>query len=248
MRLTMTVLASALVAACGSTVPDSGYRGVGFNDYDDHERARAAREAELTGSALPSPSAVSSEPLSAIDPAIGSGNEAENVAAATREALARTGGAGDAPDAQRGGADQTPQTVATADGISIENDFEAVDARRSIEADAALIEQNRAQYKVIEPTELPTRASSNTPNIVEFALRTSHPPGTQMYRRSPLNSEARYLRNCAQYASADQAQLDFLSRGGPERDRLGLDPEGDGYACGWDPRPFRAAVAAGGGA
>ena len=43
-------------------------------------------------------------------------------------------------------------------------------------------------------------------------------------------------------SSPDQAQIDFLSKGGPERDRLSLDPDGDGYACGWDPRPFRKAV------
>ena len=38
------------------------------------------------------------------------------------------------------------------------------------------------------------------------------------------------------------AQQAFLEAGGPERDRKGLDPDGDGYACAWDPTPFRAAV------
>ena len=37
----------------------------------------------------------------------------------------------------------------------------------------------------------------------------------------------------------DQAQQDFLAKGGPERDRMGVDPDGDGFACAWDPRPFR---------
>ena len=32
--------------------------------------------------------------------------------------------------------------------------------------------------------------------------------------------------------------------GGPERDRNALDPDGDGYACGWDPSVYRAAAAA----
>ena len=31
----------------------------------------------------------------------------------------------------------------------------------------------------------------------------------------------------------------FLEAGGPKRDRKGLDPDGDGFACAWDPRPFR---------
>ena len=30
--------------------------------------------------------------------------------------------------------------------------------------------------------------------------------------------------------------------GGPERDQFGIDPDGDGYACSWDPSPFRKAV------
>jgi hypothetical protein len=33
-----------------------------------------------------------------------------------------------------------------------------------------------------------------------------------------------------------------LANGGPERDKEGLDPDGDGFACGWDPRPFRSAL------
>ena len=31
-----------------------------------------------------------------------------------------------------------------------------------------------------------------------------------------------------------------LERGGPQRDRLGVDPDGDGFACSWNPTPFRA--------
>jgi hypothetical protein len=38
------------------------------------------------------------------------------------------------------------------------------------------------------------------------------------------------------------AQIAFLERGGPKRDTLGLDPDGDGFACYWDPAPFRKAV------
>ena len=43
-------------------------------------------------------------------------------------------------------------------------------------------------------------------------------------------------------ARVARAQIDFLAKGGPERDRLGVDPDGDGYACAWNPAPFRAAV------
>jgi hypothetical protein len=44
----------------------------------------------------------------------------------------------------------------------------------------------------------------------------------------------------------DAAQEAFLAAGGPERDRNNLDPDGDGFACWWDPEPFRRAMRAGG--
>jgi hypothetical protein len=134
-----------------------------------------------------------------------------------------------------------PQTVTRPGGISKENDFNAVDSVRSIEGDAEFIAQNRAQYQVVQPTALPPRDNSG-PNIVSYALSTSHPVGTKVWNRIGINMAARAQRNCAQFASPDLAQAEFLSKGGPQRDRLGLDPDGDGYACGWNPAPFRAAV------
>lgn len=41
--------------------------------------------------------------------------------------------------------------------------------------------------------------------------------------------------NCAAYRTAIAAQRAFIAEGGPERDRLGLDPDGDGYACSFRP-------------
>ena len=95
---------------------------------------------------------------------------------------------------------------------------------------------------VREPQALPRRPSGTETNIVAFALSTSHPIGTRLYPRAGLNGAARAVRNCADYASPDQAQIDFLERGGPARDRRGLDPDGDGYACAWNPEPFRKAA------
>lgn len=127
-------------------------------------------------------------------------------------------------------------------GISDENDFAAVDARRSIEADAALRAQNQANYTVITPTTVPQRSGAQGPNIVAFALATSHPRGTKVYNRLGLTSKARYQRACARFGSDEAAQQAFLERGGPKADRIGVDPDGDGYACDWDPAPFRNVV------
>jgi len=63
-----------------------------------------------------------------------------------------------------------------------------------------------------------------------------------LYSRSTILAQSRFNKNCAKYASSDQAQLAFLKAGGPQRDGLGLDPDGDGFACYWDPAPFRLAV------
>ncbi|PJE31130.1 hypothetical protein CVM52_26090, partial [Pseudooceanicola lipolyticus] len=128
-------------------------------------------------------------------------------------------------------------------GLSQENDFAAVSEERSIQGDAARIARNRQAFEEVQPTAVPARDGSAGPNIVTYALQTSHARGTRMHNRSALQTPSRAQRACAKYPSPDQAQIDFLARGGPERDRLGLDPDGDGYACAWNPAPFRRAAA-----
>ena len=221
MRLMLGGLALAALVACDATVPDSA-QGVGFGSYQDFQRRQVERETALLNSlpdrapataGLPAPSEV----------------EAREIAMQTTQTL---GG-----DTQGGAAAPTALNAA---GISQENDFDNVATLRTIETDAERLAAVRAEYQVIQPTAVPTRGAAGGPNIVEFALSTSHRPGEQIYRRSGFaGSEARYQRACGQYPSADLAQEAFLRAGGPERDRMGLDPDGDGFACGWDPTPFR---------
>jgi hypothetical protein len=244
----MILVCAAALAGCSPSIPDSA-AGVGFDDYDAYEANRRARDAALTGSALPPPNAVSTEtlgsPIGAPASASSTGNDPASLAAEARAALAETEANSGEPVLHANPNNPPPRTVATALGISAENDFDAVGAERSIESDAALIEQNRAQYQVIAPTALPTRSGPAGPNIVQYALSQTHPVGTKVYSRGGIGTANKNARNCARYASADQAQIDFLEKGGPERDRLALDPDGDGYACGWDPTPFRRAVSGG---
>jgi hypothetical protein len=127
-------------------------------------------------------------------------------------------------------------------GISDEQDFNAVSSRESIESDRERLAAQRDAYQVIAPTALPKRSGSSAPSIVEFALSTNNGVGQSIYNRSSFNSENKFNRNCAKYPSSDQAQADFLDSGGPKRDGMGLDPDGDGFACYWDPAPFRLAV------
>ncbi len=126
-------------------------------------------------------------------------------------------------------------------GLSDENDFEAVAERQTIESDAERLKQNQEVYTIIQPTNVPRRPGTNIPNVVEYALITNNPLGVTIYERR-FKSQARFERNCNRYVSDSSAQEAFLMAGGPERDQFGIDPDGDGYACRWDPSPFRKAV------
>ena len=262
----VALVAAVGVAGCSPRVPDSA-AGVGFGDYDSYQQqqaARKAREAQLSGAQPQQPVAETGAPLSATGDAMaprpqqqqqqaeaggqadggaGAGtqvtqaplDDADSIAAATAAAL----NSGEEP--LQADPNNPPPEAVNDMGISRENDFEDVSGLRSIDDDAELIARNRAQYEVVQPSELPEREGEEGPNIVAYALRTTNPVGVPLYRRLTLfDPQGRMERNCARYPSADQAQIDFLERGGPERDRLGLDPDGDGFACSWDPTPFRS--------
>ena len=244
MRFIVVPAAILALSACSPTVPDSA-AGVGFGDYNEYQAQQAARVQVAAqanaASALPPAGAVSGETVQsgAVGAPLPAVNEQQTIAQETAATLAATrANSGVAPE-NASPSNPAPQTVETATGISIENEFEAVDNARSIESDAALIERNRAQYQVVQPTALPNRVADNRPNIVAYALSTSHPVGTQVYSRVGINKQARFERNCAELGSPDRAQMVFLANGGPARDRKGLDPDGDGYACNWNPAPFR---------
>lgn len=232
MRKLLLIPAFGLIAACDTVAPVSG---TGFNtpEYQAQREAQLAGQG-LAGNPLLPPEAISEQPLSAQGTVDGAPvGDASDIANQTAIALANTSDQA-APAA--------PLTAINNTAISDEQDFEAVSNRRSINDDAARIEQNRQTYEVVAPTAVPQRGADGQPNIVQYALSTSNPVGTQLYSRAGFNLQAKAERNCAQFASPDQAQIEFLSNGGPQRDRKGLDPDGDGYACGWDPSAFRSAV------
>lgn len=76
-------------------------------------------------------------------------------------------------------------------------------------------------------------------NVVAFALSTTHPVGERIYSRFPIRLGRPEVR-CSDFRTTDLAQDWFLENEGPERDRAGLDPDGDGFACNWDPERYRA--------
>lgn len=104
--------------------------------------------------------------------------------------------------------------------------------------DAAAAEQRlahaRSQLVVIQPGALPERVEGV--NIALYAQQTTNQVGQRIYQRS----RGLGASSCGRFATADEAQRAFLASGGPQTDRYNLDPDGDGFACRWDPAPYRA--------
>jgi hypothetical protein len=218
---------------------------VGFQDYNSYVRGAAPAPAGLPVTVPPPGGAFDpAAAAAAIDRAQGIAPVTAAPASVTPTPLPTTA-AIDSTERPRGGAPagikEESGELASHTGISDEQDFSAVSARETIESDAERIARNRAEYVVVQPKDLPQRPGDTGPNIVEFALATKHAPGVQMFKRSGLAVRSADSA-CAKYPSPDQAQQDFLAKGGPERDRMGVDPDGDGFACSWDPRPFRTAL------
>ncbi|MEL6640920.1 MAG: hypothetical protein AAFP98_06340 [Pseudomonadota bacterium] len=248
--------ACLLVAGCTAPVPDSG-AGVGFGDYAEFELERARREAELTGQPL-------GGPLSAQGPQTSLGPNpntdvipgAEGQTVTTNDLAAA--GIGVGPDAgtapiNSGGlgnattVDPDPTALASRNvgdnpELSDEQNFDAVTSRETIESDASRLADSASRLVVVEPVPLPTERTDSGPNIVQYAISAPNQKGQQWWSRTLLSGDSRFQRNCATYANPDAAQRDFLIRGGPERDPRGIDPDGDGFACGWDPAPFKLAA------
>jgi hypothetical protein len=246
------------LAACQRSIPASNV-GVGFGDYAAYELERAQREAALTGTIPGAAPLPGTAPLAAP-----SGITTTDLAAAGIGGAAPVAGTAPNSDLFFGGSAPLDQTGLNADrregleaspgnaapvlvgvnpgGISDEQDFGAVSERESIESDAARRAQQQAAYQVIAPEALPDAPQDTGPNIVDYALNAPNRLGQEYYSRFVLSGQRRFERNCSEYRSPDEAQRDFLARGGPERDPRGIDPDGDGFACGWDPTPFLAAA------
>ncbi|MEJ8561146.1 hypothetical protein QTO30_07855 [Yoonia sp. GPGPB17] len=245
-QILISVIAIGLAACTPRVVPTE--RGIGFDEFSRFELERARREAQLSAprgtivplpqvNTIPSEDAVDQEqaiPSSALAEA-GIGTQAPTTVPVAPDPL-RTEGVQASPS------NPAPALANSSTGLSDEQNFDAVSGRETIESDAERRAAQAAAREQIAPTAVPERPANTGPNIVEYALNAPNVKGQEWYSRSLLSTDARFSRNCAVYATPDDAQRDFLARGGPERDRRGIDPDGDGFACGWDPAPFIQAM------
>lgn len=236
---TTAVVAILVLSGCASTVPDSNPnagQGVGFDSYDSYAERRARAERQMRLERAQRDAALEAEMATPV-------TEERAIAQETLGVLNET-----SPLSETGSSAIETSTVAVAvadpnnPNISDEQNFDAVAARETIESDRERLQRQQENMQVIQPEAVPERPSGNAaPNIVSYALATTNSVGQPVHRRPSRFNEDRYRRACAEFASPDQAQAAFLAAGGPERDRRRLDPDGDGFACFWDPTPFRAA-------
>ena len=230
MMRVVSVLAALGLVACAPTVPDSG-AGVGFKDYDTYLAEQQARDQALASG---QPVTNIQPPAQPVDP----NNDVVVVVEQTPEQQTASA----AVAAVRGTQAQVAAApVPSTDNpdLSDEQDFQAVSSRQTIQSDAERRKAQSAQYQVIAPKALPSRPRGGVQTPIEFAVATSHPVGQKVYRRSPFTGKS--AKGCGKYTSGEAAQDAFLKAGGPNRDKLGLDPDGDGYACQWDPSIYRVA-------
>ena len=268
-RSTVVVACLLALAACNST-PNDVAEGVGFQDYAAYEARRAQLRSGATApvtvappaslavappavvqvatpvqSALPSPAPVSVAAAQPADPI--TTRAAAAIAAAEQASVAPPAPVlGIAAPVAAPAPTILPTNLSLASasnpGISDEQDFDAVAARETILSDAERRERMQDQLVIVQPTAMPARNGS-TPNIIDYALSTTHAVGERAFTRNPFG-QGRHERNCRAFRSHDLAQEAFLEQGGPIRDRQGLDPDGDGFACAWNPDIYRAAARA----
>ena len=129
-------------------------------------------------------------------------------------------------------AEVDPNAPAT---ISNTQDFQRIKEKETIESDAAKLAALKQDYQVVQPSDVVVPTQKGGVNLAAYAISQKHAIGTRVFRRFNVG-----LSNCARYRNdPDGAQRAFLEAGGPERDRRRLDPDGDGFACDWNPDTYR---------
>ena len=261
--LTLAGASGLLLAACDTSAPysnviDTTGRGVGFSDYAQYLRAQEelsrirraeAAQSRGVGAAQTAPQSAATQPANI-------GQEA--VAAVRGMAPVSTTSLPDATPQQASGAQTQQQPAAQPQMTGQPAPSQTANAQPQPPRAAGVSEQGYtpqpfgtvAQNTLVErdfvpqvrvsESEMPQGAGG--PNLFVYALSTTHNVGQTLYNRSHPLRWRRWEAACAQYPSQDLAQEAFLAAGGPERDPDHLDPDGDGFACWWDPTPFRQAA------
>ena len=98
----------------------------------------------------------------------------------------------------------------------------------------------RQKRTIVKPVDIEELKQESSVNVVLFARQTSNNVGEKLYNR--ITTKRKNSTRCLRFVSADDAQRFFLEKDGPEKDHWDLDPDGDGFACKWDPKPYRILI------
>lgn len=258
MRFPLVLITVGLVSACSSNAPysnviDTAGSGVGFSDYAQYMRAQEElsriRRAEAAAARAVPRQAAGAAPVGFQPQGFGSAQTqmpqqapiGEPVAAVPRQGQPQSQLAAQTPATQ---GFSTGQTVASIPATPPQAE-QGVSTQSYQAQPFGTPTQNRVVRRDVVPQVRVTAAeapAASGPNLFMYALSTQHNVGEERYsRRNPLRWR-RWEAACAQYPHQDLAQEAFLAAGGPERDSNHMDPDGDGYACWWDPAPFRKAA------
>ncbi len=248
--LTATGAAFLALVACDSSAPysnviDTQMRGVGFSDYSQYlraqdelarirreEAAQAARVPTPTGApqyggAAAPPASIGQEAVAAVRARTQSTSPAQPVTATSAPAQVAQ------PQPQPPSAAPAPQQAGVSEQQFTPQPFGTPQQNQLVQRDVV------PQVRV---TEAELAQGGDAPNLFVYALSTQHTVGQERYERTHPMRWRRWEAACAQFPSQDLAQEAFLAAGGPERDPNHMDPDGDGFACWWDPAPFRQAA------
>lgn len=214
-RVLIAASALAVLGACTDDreFTDPRFRTEGEDPYGQY---LAAREAALRGEAAPQRTIPRALPLEAPTPE-------ERIAAATYTPGARVVRGGRVAQVRGQGAYVDPVSGAEA---------------RPAAAPARPAPQGADRVATAATVTAAEGRPSPSQTLIRYALTQQHAPGTAAFNRSG-GSTAAAEAACARYANAAAAQLAFIAAGGPQNDPLGLDPDGDGFVCGWNPEPYR---------
>lgn len=260
MRFPLAFCAFILVSACTGGAPysnviDTAGGGVGFSDYAEYMRAQEElsrirrEEAAAAARATPQPAA-GTAPIGFQPQGFGTAQTQMPAQASIGQPIA-TNSLQSQPLPQQVRQPQQPQQpqgfdtgqqVAAAPAAPSEEGV----STQSYEAQPfGTPTQNRVVRRDYVPQVRVTAAeapAASGPNLFMYALSTRHNVGEERYTRRHLLRWSRWEAACAQYPHQDLAQEAFLAAGGPEKDPEHMDPDGDGFACWWDPAPFRQAA------
>ena len=111
-------------------------------------------------------------------------------------------------------------------------------AQQNIDKEKAARKLEDARKERIEIEISNSSNSSDYVNVAKFARDTKNKKGEKVYTRSSIIIYNNW-NECSKFRTQDDAQRKFIKDGGPYNDKFNLDPDGDGFACKWDPEIYR---------